>query len=367
MKMEVPKTNEWEHLFIRGSDMHVSPDTRPAPRLSRRRPAGRADPAPGARAEPEGGGGCAGAPAPACPQRAGASSPAGSGWERREPGRTGPSPHGRPEQPRGGRGRAGPASREPASGGPGLAAALGSRRGAKGAAAKLTTLAALSPEKQRLKQSPSPAALPGCDSGNRNGDAARKARGSSQPGDRTQVSRTAGDSSPAEPPGEPLVGNREAGKADRTDLSCSLAAVGAGASILPGPSGDRTQRPFQLARMQHWVDLRQLLRPWGRKPLRRNADDARAGSPRTELAVGARAGMKRGPQELEAGFTPINSLSIAGFLFIFTFKKQSDICQLSIWRRKWQATHSSILAWRNPWTEEPGGLQSVGSQESGTT
>ena len=29
------------------------------------------------------------------------------------------------------------------------------------------------------------------------------------------------------------------------------------------------------------------------------------------------------------------------------------------------ATHSSILAWRIPWTEEPGGLQSVESQESG--
>ena len=24
------------------------------------------------------------------------------------------------------------------------------------------------------------------------------------------------------------------------------------------------------------------------------------------------------------------------------------------------ATQSSILAWRNPWTEEPGGLQSIG-------
>ena len=28
------------------------------------------------------------------------------------------------------------------------------------------------------------------------------------------------------------------------------------------------------------------------------------------------------------------------------------------------ATHSSILAWRIPWTEEPGGLQSTGSKES---
>ena len=26
------------------------------------------------------------------------------------------------------------------------------------------------------------------------------------------------------------------------------------------------------------------------------------------------------------------------------------------------ATHSSILAWRIPWTEKPGGLQSMGSQ-----
>ena len=29
---------------------------------------------------------------------------------------------------------------------------------------------------------------------------------------------------------------------------------------------------------------------------------------------------------------------------------------------KGMATHSSILAWRIPWTEEPSGLQSVGSQ-----
>ena len=31
------------------------------------------------------------------------------------------------------------------------------------------------------------------------------------------------------------------------------------------------------------------------------------------------------------------------------------------------ATHSSILAWRIPWTEGPGGLQSRGSQGSDTT
>ena len=31
------------------------------------------------------------------------------------------------------------------------------------------------------------------------------------------------------------------------------------------------------------------------------------------------------------------------------------------------ATHSSILAWKTLWTEEPGGLQSMESQESDTT
>ena len=29
---------------------------------------------------------------------------------------------------------------------------------------------------------------------------------------------------------------------------------------------------------------------------------------------------------------------------------------------KERATHSSILAWENPWTEEPEGLQFMGSQ-----
>ena len=32
--------------------------------------------------------------------------------------------------------------------------------------------------------------------------------------------------------------------------------------------------------------------------------------------------------------------------------------------KKGMATHSSILAWEIPLTEEPGGLQSMGSQES---
>ena len=33
-------------------------------------------------------------------------------------------------------------------------------------------------------------------------------------------------------------------------------------------------------------------------------------------------------------------------------------------QRKEMVTHSDILAWEIPWTEEPGGLQSMGSQKS---
>ena len=35
--------------------------------------------------------------------------------------------------------------------------------------------------------------------------------------------------------------------------------------------------------------------------------------------------------------------------------------------KKGMATHSSILAWEIPWTDQPGGLLSMGLQESGTT
>ena len=34
---------------------------------------------------------------------------------------------------------------------------------------------------------------------------------------------------------------------------------------------------------------------------------------------------------------------------------------------KEMAIHSNILAWKIPWTEEPGGLQSMGWQETDTT
>ena len=53
------------------------------------------------------------------------------------------------------------------------------------------------------------------------------------------------------------------------------------------------------------------------------------------------------------------------------FCVQQVVYSSNHWRRKFMekkmATHSSILAWRIPWTEEPGGLQSTGRKESDTT
>ena len=49
---------------------------------------------------------------------------------------------------------------------------------------------------------------------------------------------------------------------------------------------------------------------------------------------------------------------------------EGDLSSIPGWEdplEKEMATHSSILAWKIPWTEEPGGLQSMGSQESDTT
>ena len=39
--------------------------------------------------------------------------------------------------------------------------------------------------------------------------------------------------------------------------------------------------------------------------------------------------------------------------------------EVGIFSEKAMASHSSILAWKIPWTEEPGGLQSVGSVRVG--
>ena len=52
-------------------------------------------------------------------------------------------------------------------------------------------------------------------------------------------------------------------------------------------------------------------------------------------------------------------------LSITSFTKLMVYTWLSFRIEKEMATHSSVLAWRIPWTEEPGGLQSMGSQRVG--
>ena len=55
----------------------------------------------------------------------------------------------------------------------------------------------------------------------------------------------------------------------------------------------------------------------------------------------------------------VKSLPIMGETWVQSLG-QEDILE------KEMTTHSSILAWRIPWTEEPGGLQSMWSQKSWT-
>ena len=58
--------------------------------------------------------------------------------------------------------------------------------------------------------------------------------------------------------------------------------------------------------------------------------------------------------------------------FYYGFKILQASLVMQVWSldqedplEKEMATHSSIVAWRIPWTEEPGGLQSTGSQRVG--
>ena len=51
-------------------------------------------------------------------------------------------------------------------------------------------------------------------------------------------------------------------------------------------------------------------------------------------------------------------------------REQGDVSLILDWEdplEEEMATHSSILIWRIPWTEEPGGLWSIGLKKLGTT
>ena len=69
---------------------------------------------------------------------------------------------------------------------------------------------------------------------------------------------------------------------------------------------------------------------------------------------------------------------IVGFIFIGAFLVAQMVKNLPAMQETWVwsldqedplekgiVTHSSILAWRTPWTEEPGGLQCMGLQRAG--
>ena len=71
-----------------------------------------------------------------------------------------------------------------------------------------------------------------------------------------------------------------------------------------------------------------------------------------------------------------NYLSI--YIYIWTSLIAQSVKNLPIVQETWvrslgqeaplekeMATHSNILAWKSSWTEEPGGLQSMGSQRVG--
>ena len=53
------------------------------------------------------------------------------------------------------------------------------------------------------------------------------------------------------------------------------------------------------------------------------------------------------------------------FFCMFYFDQFLLLCLKDHWSEKAMATHSSTLAWRIPWTEEPGRLQSMGSLRVG--
>ena len=50
---------------------------------------------------------------------------------------------------------------------------------------------------------------------------------------------------------------------------------------------------------------------------------------------------------------------------LFLFAIGNYLWLLRGWGEKAMAPHSSTLAWKIPWTEEPGGLQSMGSLRVG--
>ena len=70
----------------------------------------------------------------------------------------------------------------------------------------------------------------------------------------------------------------------------------------------------------------------------------------------------------------VKIMFLLGLLVAQTVKNLPAMQETQIRSLSWEdplekemAAHSSVLAWRIPWTEEPGRLQSMGSQRVGKT
>ena len=69
----------------------------------------------------------------------------------------------------------------------------------------------------------------------------------------------------------------------------------------------------------------------------------------------------------ESVFNDVHHSAVCVSLVAQTVKNSPAMQETWVQSQSWEdlleegmATHSSILAWRIPWTEEPGGLQSMG-------
>ena len=81
---------------------------------------------------------------------------------------------------------------------------------------------------------------------------------------------------------------------------------------------------------------------------------------------------KKKKVKIKTDFDSLLSFTLRPFLWVAQrLKHLPAMWETSVRSLSWEdplekkiATHSSILAWRIPWTEDPGGLQSMGSQKT---
>ena len=105
---------------------------------------------------------------------------------------------------------------------------------------------------------------------------------------------------------------------------------------------------------------------WGEEPESRHQHPPSSGPGETLPPVASSPGPHSSPSKFRLLHVP-KDLPVAQ-----TGRNLRAIQETRVWSlgqedlpKKGMAIHSSILAWRIPWTEAPGGLQSVGSQRVG--